>query len=201
MKKVMLLLIIAFSVFINAKAITAKEKQEIIKQFAEFQTAVKNKDIAKVSSMVQFPMNEEAVYAFIEDGGSDIRITKKFFSENSGLVFEKLDFMTKIKAAPDSGDIKGYQDELPDEIKKRKYYYDNEESSYYYKDKSNKKIYGAFCSTGAEVYFWENYLIVSDTMFPSKLTPGASEDCDYSVIYHFGLVNGKLKLVKILAAG
>ena len=201
MKKVMLIMLL-FTVIVSAKTFTKAEKQKMVKQFAEFQTAIKNKDIGKVSSMVQFPLNEDAVYSFSVDENFDEEITEKFFMKNSSSVLEKLDFMVEIKTNPDSGKINGYQnDEIPDEMKKRKYYYDDNEDSYYYKDKNNKKVYETLCSSGVNVYFEDNYLVVSNNSFPSKLTPGASEECDHSVIHYFELIGGKLKLVRVLTAG
>ena len=78
MKKVMLIMLL-FTVIVSAKTFTKAEKQKMVKQFAEFQTAIKNKDIGKVSSMVQFPLNEDAVYSFSVDENFDEEITEKFF--------------------------------------------------------------------------------------------------------------------------
>ena len=205
MKKVILLLVLILCTAIGAKQSSSSEKKEMLKQFEVFQNAVKNKDFETVKSMVQFPLNEEAGYAFITDENVNFEngVTEKMFSKYKSDVLGAMVEISSIKVDSSKNNLTSYYEEgVSAEDKKRKYYYDEDESSYYYKDKSNKKVYTGFCASSVEGSFSDDGdLEVASSSFPAKVAPALSESCDHSINYYFKLINGKLKLYKILVAG
>lgn len=205
MKKLVLLLSIVSCVIIGAKTLTDLEKKEVLKQFEIFQNVVKNRDFEIVKSMVKFPLNIEAGYAFISDENAnfDNGVNEKLFMESKSSVLDMLSGLTNVKINYSKNNLTPYYEEgLTPEEKKRRYYYDENENDYYYKDKNNKKIYGSFCDFSIEGNFLDdgNLEIVSSS-FPAKIAPAPSEACDTSTFYWFKLINGKLKLYKVAVVG
>ena len=58
MKKVLFLLFLVFSFGVYSATFSDSDKKEILKQFSEFQKAVKKKDAAAVSKYISYPLKE-----------------------------------------------------------------------------------------------------------------------------------------------
>ena len=58
MKKVLFLLFLVFSFGVYSATFSDSDKKEILKQFSEFQKAVKKKDAAAVSRYISYPLKE-----------------------------------------------------------------------------------------------------------------------------------------------
>ena len=59
MKKLILLLSMFLCVMVGAKTLTDSEKKEMLRQFSEFQQAVRNKDDVTLKKMIKFPISRE----------------------------------------------------------------------------------------------------------------------------------------------
>ena len=78
MKKVLVLLFLVFSIGVYSAAFSEAEKKEILKQFTEFQKAVKKKDAAAISKYISYPLrdgnnSEEIIWKNSSDLAKDLK--------------------------------------------------------------------------------------------------------------------------------
>ena len=77
MKKVLFLLFLVFSFGIYSETFSEAEKKEVLKQFAEFQKAVKKKDAAAISKYISYPltdgMTKEVIWKNSNDLAKDLK--------------------------------------------------------------------------------------------------------------------------------
>ncbi len=91
MKKLILLLSMLLCVMVSAKTLTDSEKREMLRQFSEFQQAVRNEDAKTLVTMIKFPFEDSIPIL----PGDDIDpITKQNVLDYSDLVFDFFKVLT-----------------------------------------------------------------------------------------------------------
>ena len=72
MKKVLFLLFLVFSFGVYSATFSDSDKKEILKQFSEFQKAVKKKDAAAISKYISYPLKDGNTKEVIWKNSSDL---------------------------------------------------------------------------------------------------------------------------------
>lgn len=169
MKKVLLFLLL--TVFCFSKPYSTSEKQVILKQFQELQSAVKSKDKNKILSYINFPIS---MY------GTGEKITKKEFTSYYEEPFKYID-MLKIN----NSEIIPISEYILDSSEEGGNYYLGASGAFIEKSNSDVNfIYDLIPS------YKGNGLLVQTSTY-DDMTDG-------SMYYIFDLINGKLKLVGLL---
>ncbi|MCP1223705.1 hypothetical protein [Sebaldella sp. S0638] len=206
MKKVILIMLL-FTVMISAKTPTKAEKQEMLRQFVEFQNIVKNKDIDGFISMLEFPdirgfllimgpftAEEEKEITRDREG---IIVTEKMLRRHSAEIFEDLEVLNDIKVDLDKGKVENYfVDNATEEDKKKKYFFDRSRDCYYYYNSKKEKVYLEnlrIWDNRTDLEFMEDGLYVLDYLWQNKLTPEDSF-MGSGFVYVFSFKENKLRL-------
>ena len=72
MKKVLFLLFLIFSIGIYSETFSEADKKEVLKQFAEFQKALKKKDVAAISKYISYPLTDGNTKEVIWKNSNDL---------------------------------------------------------------------------------------------------------------------------------
>ena len=199
MKKIILIMLL-FTVMISAKIPTRAEKQEMLRQFVEFQNIVKNKDVDGFISMLESP----DIYGFYlimgpltdEEKEEEI-ITEKTLRRHSAEIFEDLEVLNDIKVDLDKGKVENYfVDNATEEDKKKKYFFDKSKDCYYYYNSKKEKVYLEnlrIWDNRTDLEFTENGLYVLNYLWQNKLTPEDSF-MGSGFVYVFSFKDNKLRL-------
>ncbi len=107
MKKVLVLLFLVFSIGVYSAAFSEAEKKEILKQFTEFQKAVKKKDAAAISKYISYPLrdgnnSEEIIWKNSSDLAKDLK-------DKDSYAFYSIE---ELKSDPDTGKIINVEERL-----------------------------------------------------------------------------------------
>ena len=203
MKKIVLLIMFLICIVVNAKEFTESEKKEMLKQFAVFQEATKNKNSKVLTAMINTSVEDNISILLDSEGifpeGTEYGkpLTEKLISRYVERVSENLLPLTYIKV--DSVNLNAtnyFLDGATAEDKNRKFIYDDKEDSYYYKEKNNKKVYLTYSRIWDErvdLNFEDDGFYVLNHVTPNKLTPKEPMG-DGGMAYEFTFKNGKLKL-------
>ncbi|MBP9478865.1 MAG: hypothetical protein KBF12_09605 [Sebaldella sp.] len=203
MKKIVLLIMFLICIVVNAKEFTESEKKEMLKQFAVFQEAIKNKNSKVLTAMINTSVEDNISILLDSEGifpeGTEYGkpLTEKLISRYVERVSENLLPLTYIKV--DSVNLNAtnyFLDGATAEDKNRKFIYDDKEDSYYYKEKNNKKVYLTYSRIWDErvdLNFEDDGFYVLNHVTPNKLTPKEPMG-DGGMAYEFTFKNGKLKL-------
>ena len=203
MKKIVLLIMFLICIVVNAKEFTESEKKEMLKQFAVFQEAIKNKNSKVLTAMINTSVEDNISILLDSEGifpeGTEYGkpLTEKLISRYVERVSENLLPLTYIKV--DSVNLNAtnyFLDGATAEDKNRKFIYDDKEDSYYYKEKNNTKVYLTYSRIWDErvdLNFEDDGFYVLNHVTPKKLTPKEPIG-DGGMAYEFTYKNGKLKL-------
>ena len=103
MKKVILFLIVIFSMAVSAKALTESEKNEMLRQFSVFQEALRTKDGNTLKGMIKFPI------VLVEHGRDYEELTKaEYFSDEVDEVTEEFKGLTYMKVNMKNNSVSDY---------------------------------------------------------------------------------------------
>ena len=218
MKKLILLLSMFLCVMVGAKTLTDSEKKEMLRQFSEFQQAVRNKDDVTLKKMIKFPISREILSIVGYENGrifyheynladlpEEAPVTEKVFSKYKENAFRNLSKLDNLKVDLNKNIIIGYsKDGASVEDKKRKFKVDSDDDRglyVYYLDKKNYRVEtGAICDLNVTGEFVDDELHVTYGLMPNKLMtePEMAGMCHiFTEWYTFINDNGKLKLAEI----
>lgn len=207
MKKVLLIMFL-LTIAVSAKTFTRAEKQEMIRQFAEFQNIVKNKDEDGFISMLESPQIDgffSIIGPFTDEDEKEIQrdyngiiLTERIIRRHSAEIFQEMEeTLTYVKVNPDTGVVKNYfEDQATEEDKKRRYFLDKSKDSYFYYNSQKEKVYLEnlrIWDKRIDLRITELGLFVVNYLSPNKLTPRESF-MGNGFIYEFSFENNKLKL-------
>ncbi len=204
-KMILLIMLLCGALSVHAKQLTKPEKQEMLKQFIQFQNAVRNGDISTIKSSILFPLHENStINPLLGKTGSDKpdfgdkKLTPTLFDQYQKNALTNLKFVTLIKIEPQSLVIQKYLHPKTN----RQYKYDNK-GQYCYYLQGNKKIrvndnfnavaYRAFIDDHS------GQLIVAKSQVSSPCDE--NEEPGYGEYFIFQLINNKLRIVNVGVAG
>ena len=180
MKKLLFLLLLVFSMGIYSKSFTETDKKEILKQFSEFQNALKKKNANALSGYVAYPLKDGNTKSVIWKNSSDFI---KDFKDPENYIFSHLD---ELKVDYASGKIDNVEERLIQS---------GGEGGDTFMDVTGRFITSA--DDEAEFYYGASGISKSDDIF--VVTVSVYDDMfDGSSYYIFTLVGNKLKLVSYL---
>ncbi len=106
MKKVLFLLFLVFSFVIYSATFSVSDEKEILKQFSDFQKAVKKKDAAAISKYISYPLKDGNTKEVIWKNSSDLA---KDIKDKETYTFYSID---ELKADSNSGKIINLEERL-----------------------------------------------------------------------------------------
>ena len=180
MKKILFLLLLVFSIGIYSKSFTDTDKKEVLKQFSEFQNALKKKNVNTLSGYTAYPLKDGNTKSVIWKNSSDFI---KDFKDPENYVFSHLD---ELKVNYVTGQI--------DNVEERQIESGGEGGDTF------MDITGRFITSSddeAEFYYGASGISKNDDLF--VVTVSVYDDMfDGSSYYIFILSGNKLKLVSYL---
>lgn len=214
MKKLILLLSLILCVTIGAKTLTDLEKKEMLKQFSEFQQAVRNKDENTLKKMIKFPVSQEILslagykdgkIIFYEDNLTELSenapVTEKVFLKYKENAFRSLSKLNNLKVDLNKNEIIGFfKDGATAEDKKKKY--DMDVEGVYFLDKNNKKVRTEYiCDLNVTGEFEDDELHVTYGVRTNELMKDIDGGACHIFTEWYTFVNdkGKLKLSEIMS--
>ena len=106
MKKVLFLLFLVFSFVIYSATFSVSDEKEILKQFSDFQKAVKKKDAAAISKYISYPLKDGNTKEVIWKNSSDLA---KDIKDKETYTFYSID---ELKVDSNSGKIINLEERL-----------------------------------------------------------------------------------------
>ena len=106
MKKVLFLLFLVFSFGIYSATFNVSDEKEILKQFSDFQKAVKKKDAAAISKYISYPLKDGNTKEVIWKNSSDLA---KDIKDKETYTFYSID---ELKVDSNSGKIINLEERL-----------------------------------------------------------------------------------------
>ena len=207
MRKILLIMFL-LTMTISAKTFTKAEKQEMLKQFVEFQNIIKNKDEDGFIYMLETPdlpgffniMGEFTAddKKEMQRNSNGIVITEKMLRRHSAQIFQDMEeTISYIQVDLNTGKVKNYfVDSATAEDKKRKYFFDKSRDCYFYYNNLKEKVYLEdlrIWDKCIELGFTEEGLYVIDYWVENRLTPKKSL-MESGFVYEFSFKNNRLKL-------
>ena len=177
MKKVLFLLFLIFSFGVYSKTFSETDKKEVLKQFSEFQKAVKKKDASAISRYISYPLKDGNTKEVIWKNSSEFI---KDFKDPENYIFSHAD---ELKVNSETGQIDNVEERL---------LRSGDEGGDTFLD-----VIGEFITSSdeeSEFYYNSAGASKSDDFFVLKVSV-YDDMVDGSSYYMFALKDNKLKLV------
>ncbi|KLF74732.1 hypothetical protein [Klebsiella aerogenes] len=188
-----------------SEALTAEQQKSMLRQFQQFQQALREKNVARLKTFFVFPV-EGMVADFItfdewKEQFSE-RLSERFFEQYRTAIMDSLQDFVKLRIDPVTLTIGEHRDNaLSVEEQKRRYFSTDEKGLFYYLENGVKhEVYGV-CDRIIYGTFEEGGLRIYQGTRANQQIPGLSQDCDGAVFYTFKLIDGRLRLINSVSVG
>ncbi|MDK9354799.1 DUF4459 domain-containing protein [Lelliottia wanjuensis] len=173
------------------------QKREMLTQFQQFQSALREKNVAKVKSYLDFPVHWDMTFLPENKDNPPEEMTEALFDQYSASVIDELSPLSQITIEPQTLAIKEHRDNaLSAKEQSRKYYPadDDDEGLYYYLENDQRHFVNGVCDAISSAEFSDDEMIAYVGSSANNQLPGLSELCDHSENFEFVLINNKLRL-------
>ncbi|EIV3803941.1 hypothetical protein HCH17_22635 [Klebsiella aerogenes] len=187
-----------------SEALTAEQQKSMLRQFQQFQQALREKNVARLKTFFVFPLEGQFFDFTLEPGDltNDERFSSDDFDRNALKIIAGLQPLTQLTVVPETLTISEYRvNALSAEEQQRQYAPADEEGMFYYVENGQRhEIFGA-CDNVIHGDIDAKTLNIYQGTSANKQLPGISEACDGGTSYLFKLIDGKLRLVRSFSAG